>query len=56
MTENVLKRVVYLNIQNKINLNNYAGFRHIYNLPTRGQRTHTNAKTSKSRKILKVKV
>lgn len=56
MTENVLKRSVYLNIQKKINLNTYAGFRHISNLPIRGQRTHTNAKTSRSRKILKVKV
>lgn len=56
MTENVLKRSVYLNIQKKINLNNYAGFRHISNLPVRGQRTHTNSKTSRSRKILKVKV
>jgi small subunit ribosomal protein S13 len=56
MTENVLKRSIYLNIQNKINLNTYVGFRHISNLPTRGQRTHTNAKTSRSRKILKVKV
>lgn len=56
MTENVLKRSVYLNIQNKINLNTYSGFRHISNLPVRGQRTHTNAKTSRSRKILKVKV
>lgn len=56
MTENVLKRSIFLNIQKKINLNNYAGFRHISNLPTRGQRTHTNSKTSRSRKILKVKV
>lgn len=56
MTENVLKRSVYLNIQKKINLNTYSGFRHISNLPIRGQRTHTNAKTSRSRKILKVKV
>lgn len=56
MTENVLKRSIYLNIQKKININNYAGFRHISNLPIRGQRTHTNAKTSRSRKILKVKV
>jgi small subunit ribosomal protein S13 len=56
MTENVLKRSVYLNIQKKININNYAGFRHISNLPIRGQRTHTNAKTSRSRKMLKVKV
>jgi small subunit ribosomal protein S13 len=56
MTENVLKRSVYLNIQKKININNYSGFRHISNLPIRGQRTHTNAKTSRSRKMLKVKV
>lgn len=56
MTENILKRSVYLNIQKKINLNIYSGFRHISNLPIRGQRTHTNAKTSRSRKMLKVKV
>jgi len=55
-TENVLKRLVYLNIQREINLNTYVGFRHISNLPTRGQRTHTNGKTSKSRKIIKIKL
>ncbi len=56
LTENVLKRVVSTNIQREINLNTYSGFRHISNLPVRGQRTHTNAKTSRSRKLLKVKV
>lgn len=32
------------------NINSYIGLRHKNNLPTRGQRTKTNAKTRKKRK------
>ena len=38
----VYKRVTFL-----INIGSYRGFRHRLKYPTRGQRTHTNAKTIK---------
>lgn len=41
-----------LNIQFIIELNNYKGNRHSLNLPTRGQRSRTNARTAKKRKIV----
>jgi small subunit ribosomal protein S13 len=37
------------NIQNLKDMVSYRGMRHIKNLPTRGQRTKTNSKTSKKR-------
>jgi len=37
------------NIQKLKNVNNYRGMRHVKNLPVRGQRTKTNAKTRKKR-------
>lgn len=40
-----------LNIQFLVELNNYKGNRHILNLPTRGQRSRTNARTAKKRKL-----
>lgn len=43
--ENVLRREVVLNIEKYKKNNSYRGFRHRHNLPVRGQRTCTNAKT-----------
>ena len=40
-----------LNIKNLIRMSSYKGFRHVRGLPSRGQRTHTNAKTSRKYKI-----
>ena len=60
-------KIIYKYIKKKINLNlyelkmnnisvlkkikNYRGWRHIFFLPVRGQRTHTNAKTRKKFRI-----
>ena len=42
-----LKRRVQNNIQSLIQIRHYKGTRHMFGLPTRGQRTRTNAQTSK---------
>lgn len=42
-----LQRNVQSNIQSLIQIRHYRGTRHMFGLPTRGQRTHTNAQTSK---------
>ena len=49
-----LKRMELTNKKRLIDLNCYRGLRHRRGLPVRGQRTHTNAKTSRS-KYSKVK-
>jgi small subunit ribosomal protein S13 len=36
-----------MNIKRLIEIGSYRGFRHRRNLPVRGQRTHTNARTRK---------
>ncbi len=45
--EGDLKRTVYMNIKRLMDLGCYRGLRHRRNLPVRGQRTHTNARTRK---------
>ena len=45
--EGDLRREVALNIKRLIEIGSYRGFRHRRNLPVRGQRTHTNARTRK---------
>lgn len=40
-----------LNIKRLIKMSSYRGFRHVRGLPSRGQRTHTNAKTSRKFKV-----
>jgi small subunit ribosomal protein S13 len=42
-----LQRSVQNNIQSLIQIRHYRGTRHMFGLPTRGQRTRTNAQTSK---------
>ena len=42
-----LLREKTLNIKKLIKMSSYRGFRHVRGLPLRGQRTHTNAKTSR---------
>lgn len=42
-----LQRSVQNNIQSLIQIRHYKGTRHMFGLPTRGQRTRTNAQTSK---------
>jgi small subunit ribosomal protein S13 len=45
--EGDLRREVAMNIKRLIDLGTYRGLRHKKGLPTRGQRTHTNARTRK---------
>jgi len=45
--EGDLRREVALNIKRHMDLGTYRGLRHRRNLPVRGQRTHTNARTRK---------
>lgn len=48
--EGDLRREVQLNIKRLMDLGCYRGLRHRRNLPARGQRTHTNARTRKGPK------
>ena len=45
--ENSLRDLVKGNVQHLIDNGSFRGFRHRNKLPTRGQRTHTNAKTAR---------
>jgi small subunit ribosomal protein S13 len=45
--EGDLRRDVSVNIKRHIDMGSYRGLRHRKNLPVRGQRTHTNARTRK---------
>ena len=45
--EGDLRREVALNVKRLMDLGAYRGLRHRRNLPVRGQRTHTNARTRK---------
>jgi small subunit ribosomal protein S13 len=47
MVEGDLRKDVQMNIKRLIEIGSYRGFRHRRNLPVRGQRTHTNARTRK---------
>lgn len=48
--EGDLRRETALNIKRLMDLGCYRGLRHRKNLPVRGQRTHTNARTRKGPK------
>ena len=47
LIETELKRLVYNDIKRLQQIGAYRGLRHSVGLPLRGQRTHTNAKTSR---------
>lgn len=47
--EGDLRKEVSMNIKRLMDLGAYRGLRHRGNLPVRGQRTHTNARTRKGR-------
>lgn len=47
---NELKKLQVFLLQNLINIKSYRGLRRLQGLPVRGQRTHTNSRTSKRRK------
>lgn len=49
--EGELQRVVTANIKRLKDIKAYRGLRHSANLPTRGQRTRTNARTRRGKKV-----
>jgi small subunit ribosomal protein S13 len=49
--EGDLRREVQQNIKRKIEIGSYQGIRHRRGLPVRGQRTHTNARSRKGRRV-----
>jgi small subunit ribosomal protein S13 len=53
--EGDLRRDTQLNIKRLMDLGSYRGSRHRRNLPSRGQRTHTNARTRKGPRRMAVK-
>jgi small subunit ribosomal protein S13 len=50
IVEGELQRVVAGNIKRLKDINAYRGLRHKQNLPSRGQRTKTNARTRRGKK------
>ena len=49
--EGDLRREVAQNIKRKVEIGCYQGIRHRKGLPVRGQRTHTNARTRKGKRV-----
>ena len=49
--EGDLQRIVTANIKRMKDINAYRGLRHRNNLPSRGQRTRTNARTRRGKKV-----
>lgn len=49
--EGDLRREVSMNIKRLMDLKTYRGLRHRRNLPVRGQRTNTNARTRRGRAV-----
>lgn len=49
--EGDLKREISINIRRLKDINSYKGDRHKKNLPTRGQRTKTNARTKRGKRV-----
>jgi small subunit ribosomal protein S13 len=51
VVEGELQRIVSGNIKRLRDIKSYRGVRHAANLPVRGQRTKTNARTRRGRKV-----
>lgn len=49
--EGDLQRIVTGNIKRLKDIKTYRGIRHLANLPVRGQRTRTNARTKRGKKV-----
>jgi small subunit ribosomal protein S13 len=45
--EGDLRKDIAMNVKRLMEIGSYRGLRHRRNLPVRGQRTHTNARTRK---------
>ena len=50
MVEGDLRREIAMNIKRLMDIGSYRGIRHRRNLPVRGQRTRTNARTRRGRR------
>ena len=50
--EGALRHQISLNVKRQKDNGSYRGLRHLKNLPSRGQRTRTNARTKKGRRPL----
>ena len=48
--EGELRREITANMKRYVEINSYRGYRHRRNLPSRGQRTRTNARTRRGRR------
>jgi small subunit ribosomal protein S13 len=53
LIDSELLRIIQNDVKRLIHIGCFRGLRHNEGLPLRGQRTHTNAKTSRKHKILK---
>src|SRR5665213_3644308 len=51
LVEGELQRMISGNIKRLKDINSYRGLRHKANLPSRGQRTKTNARTRRGKKV-----
>lgn len=51
IVEGELQRIVSTNIKRLKDIKSYRGLRHSINLPTRGQRTRTNARTRRGKRV-----
>jgi small subunit ribosomal protein S13 len=51
VVEGELQRIVAANIKRLKDINAYRGLRHKLSLPSRGQRTRTNARTRRGKKV-----
>lgn len=51
MTEGDLRRKVQMDVKRLQDIGSYRGFRHRRRLPVRGQRTKTNARTKRGKKV-----
>lgn len=51
IVEGELQRIVTGNIKRLKDINSYRGLRHKQNLPSRGQRTRTNGRTRRGRRV-----
>ena len=49
-----LKKQIHDNIKKLVDMKAYRGFRHVLHLPSRGQRTKTNARTARKSKTITV--
>ncbi|RDJ93871.1 30S ribosomal protein S13 [Lacticaseibacillus rhamnosus] len=56
MVEGDLRKENSMNIKRLIEIGSYRGYRHRRNLPVRGQRTHTNARTRKGPRRAAIKI